>query len=238
MLKKFNNIDEGLMDKLSGPSLEEVSNNLRKKYEDGEIDIFKYYRKAEELGVDGPSDLEIKKEYDIDSRKFIERAIINGCYNYVKYAIDKGVDLNKTFSNYSHLAVIYERPKTLQLLLDKGIEYNIGAFRAAYEGNNKEIIDMLEKHFNMTYEKFCNKNPQQYLYLSVRKNDLEGVKKAIQLGADVNKVLDINLHYSIVHSFEEIALCLIFHGATIDKKVIDVINDSKCKLLKQIIKWY
>ena len=235
---KVNKMNESLLDKLSGPDMNEIEKNIRQKYLEGSINIFEYYKKAKELNINGPSTDDFDTEFKKNEIKFMEDAIKNGIVGGVKYAVNNGIDINHRWGNFLFLAVIYNKPMITKILLDNGAEYNNTVMRSAYEKNNEVIVDLLEKKFNINYNKYTRENVDEFLYLATRKNNLEDVKKAIKAGADVNKIIDNNFLKAIYENFEEVAICLLLHGAKVDKFVLHAIEMTKCYKLKELIKYY
>ena len=65
MIKKYKQFNEGIKSLLVGPDKDEISNNLKTKYNNGEIDLIKYYEKCKEYNLKGgPSDEEALMNYN------------------------------------------------------------------------------------------------------------------------------------------------------------------------------
>lgn len=233
-------LDESLLDKLSGPSIEEVENDLRKKFLDGSIDIFQYNKKAKELNVKGPTKEDYKLEYDRNGDRFLEQAIQNGDEESANYAIDNGIDINNSFRSFLFHAVLYNQVNMVKLLINRGIEYSTAAFRTAYEKDkiDKEIIDLLEKHFHKSYEEFVKENPDDHVRIAMETNDLDELKKAVENGGDVNNGFGSNIANAIYKKNEAMVIYLILHGGKIDKYVLDAVKNNGTPLIKQIFNYY
>lgn len=193
MIKNYNKyINESILDKLKGPTLEEM----------------------EEFAKNDPKTL-------------METSIKQGYIDGVNRAIEKGVDLNYYFSNYLHLAVIYGRYEIVEILLNKGIEFRESSISAAYENGYDKIAELILTYFNYTFKSFIEKFPNEHLRISIHYNKIDEVKKAIKNGANVNKSLANFLFNALLNKRNDIAKCLIVHGATVDDQLITHVNNMK-----------
>lgn len=62
MIKNYNQyIKESLLDKMEGPSKEEIENHYKNLYLNKKINLFQYYLKCLEYGIEGPSKKEVEE---------------------------------------------------------------------------------------------------------------------------------------------------------------------------------
>lgn len=118
-----------------------------------------------------------------------------GKFEIAKLLIEYGADVNKVDSEGRSALIVateeYE-PKIVELLIKHGADLNIkdnkgrSAITIAVNDDSPKIIELLEQHNAESFEKAFFADPNKALLTSVRKNNLENVKKALAYGADIN----------------------------------------------------
>lgn len=191
----------------------------------------------------GPSEEEALKS---NPTKVLIQAIEENDLELSKSAIEYGADVNYSgYENILHKAC-FRSYELVKLLLDNGIDYDFYSLYITYlfsidYPNNKsyfKIYELLSEHYDKEIDLELLLHPDQYLELSVHTNDLINVKRAITLGADVNK--DISLFYCLIRHQNKIAEYLLKKGAKCNdkdiKKCIEFKNLEIIPILKEYIK--
>jgi len=91
MIKKYKQFNEGIKNLLVGPTKEEVSNDLKNKYENGEITLNTYLRKCNEFGLPKPDKYDVLMTFGITNKK------INTGQDFITFII------NKTEKEYNYI---------------------------------------------------------------------------------------------------------------------------------------
>lgn len=186
----------------------------------------------------GPTDQEMMSSYNKENHeKIIKKWIEIGYIKGIKMAMEDGLDLNENLTNYLSIACLYNQVEIIKLFLDNGIKFSHTALRFSYEYRYTEVSDLILKKFNLTFEKYVNKYPDDYLYLGVHSNNIDYVKDAIKLGSDVNPRIDDLLYKSVVRGYNKVAICLILHGANINKDIIEYANKNNPEI-SELLKNY
>ena len=139
---------ESLLNKIEGPSKEEIESNLKQMYLDGKIDILEWYSKAVKFNVEGPNKEQINDYYnEHTANEILLMSCSKNFLDGVIYALKKNADIDYNFSTPLKNACYYGHLDIVEYLVEHGADYNpydtLAPLHLAIEGGDKEVIDYL-----------------------------------------------------------------------------------------------
>lgn len=185
---------ESLLNKLEGPSLEDIELELRNKFNSGSIDITKYYNKAKEYGVKGPTEDDMMEHY----KNLLLKHRISFSQFYHEILRFKSFNITfdeiKKFYNNGIIG--------LKDLITLSVRFNFIDECRDYIGNKMEIfieeivdgglyfvIDRIKRQLNLSnryiLDKTKNMTPNQKMIISAQLFLITELRKAIEEGADI-----------------------------------------------------
>lgn len=186
---------ESLLNKLTGPSLEDIELELRNKFNSGSIDITKYINKAKEYGVNGPSEDEISEHYKNLLLK--HRISFNQFYREISHLKHFNITFDEIKKIYNNCII------GLKDLISLSVKFNFIDECRKYLDDKMEIIieeiidgslyydiDRIKKLLNLSnryiLDKTKNMNPNQKMIISTQLFLITELRKAIEEGADIS----------------------------------------------------
>ena len=241
MITKYNLYKESLLNKISGPSEEEVWDKIKKLNPEDmmvksiNVDLLKGVKLAINNGID----------IHIQNEAYLRHACEKGSYNVVKYLLEQGADVNILDEEPLRKAVYTNSADVVKLLLEYGAEVNSYGGHLAINNATKfgkiQILILLTEKLNpnidvldvLDYE-----DANDLLNKSISIDFTRGIKKAVDEGAKIDLANYIPLKYGILNN-NYIAVKYILDNYDVNLKndysmemYMKNANDNMKKLLK------
>jgi len=181
MIKKYNQFNEGVLDKLQGPNKDEVTSYFRQMFVDGKIDIEEYHKKAKALNIQGPTEEDIRKSREvIRNNKNLEIAVDKGNIKGVKRLLDKGANIHiikdyplRHFSYKGNLEMV-------KYLIERGADINAFNGESIIIASSNGYLDIVK--YLVENGADIHEQSDQALTYAIQKNHLDIVKYLIGVG--------------------------------------------------------
>lgn len=191
MIQKYKDyIKESLLDKISGPSKDDIENYYNDGYKKGNINIVDFYKQSQKLNIPGPTEEEVlkylkKDETNITLDEIIKINSLSLFKNYIKYKKINVSSFLVMLSNGATNIIKYIKSlgNTNRIILPSGTNKDnfLNSLEYYIEFEVDGILDVLEMLFNYGIEvKFNNKQLRQ----AVRYGNYNLVKFMLEHGAD------------------------------------------------------
>jgi len=127
MIKKYTQfITESLLDKLKGPTDEEIEKNLKSGFEKGTANLAKYLKYCEKYNLKLPTVEEINKRYRfVSKQQLLTDSIEYDSKNGVDIALELGADID-FLQQPLWFALYHNNYNMLKYLVEKGANINAG----------------------------------------------------------------------------------------------------------------
>jgi ankyrin repeat protein len=228
-----NNLFEKLSDKLSGFN----ADDLKKQYENGKINIFKYLSLCEKHNIDIDFEsviLSEMKNYNLDV--ILKFSIEYNFFHGVKYALESG----RTREDIDNILIeAIENENNLKI-----IKYLIDLGASIKSSENEICISLIENNFgileyflnNYTFSK-SNLNKMLLKLCGSFSEKLNKIKLLVEKGADINykyEKYQYPLHNSLIFNSFETVKYLLEHGAIVKKELINL-AETRYNTPKEIV---